>query len=165
MIAKIMIDLLIDEGVDEEPLPSTTAVQQAVIAACRTAGLDADEPQLCIRFAADAEVHALNARWRNKDKVTDVLSFPQQEAPDFDATFPLGDIVLAMPFVIREAERLGLPAADHILHLIVHGTLHLLGHDHIMDADAARMHPLERAIMRELGLHDPYPDEVNETDD
>jgi len=158
-----MIDLLIDEGVDEEPLPSTTAVQQAVITACRAAGLDTDTPDICIRFAPDTEVQELNAQWRGKDKVTDVLSFPQQEGPVFDPSQPLGDIILAVPFVIQEADRLGLPPIDHALHLVVHGTLHLLGHDHILDADADAMQQLERDVMRQLKLHDPYPDEASTT--
>ena len=153
-----MIDIIVDDGIDDLSIPPHADIRTAVETACRSAGLPAAEPELCIRFATDAAVQALNRRWRGRDKVTDVLSFPMQESPSFDLTQPLGDIVLAMPFVLHEAERLELPPASHILHLVVHAVLHLLGHEHDADADAEAMQGLERDIMRSLGLHDPYPD-------
>ncbi len=154
-----MIDIIVDEDIDEPPqLPGHDAIEGAVTTTLAAAGLNARDPDLCIRFAADAEVRRLNRQWRGQDRVTDVLSFPLQDGPEYDPGEPLGDIVLAVPFILSEAERLGLPAADHALHLIVHACLHLLGHDHAEDTEAERMQALENAIMQRLGLHSPYPD-------
>ncbi len=158
-----MIDVLIDEDVDEHPLPSPDAIRQAVLAALTVAGCDAADPELCVRFTTNAEVHALNRQWREQDKVTDVLSFPLQESADVDASQPLGDIALAVPFILEEAARLALPEHDHTMHLIVHACLHLLGFDHISDADADSMQTLERLAMQRLGLHDPYPSQSRPT--
>jgi len=161
-----MIDVLIDEDVDEHPLPSPASIRQAALAALTSADfkIEAKEmPELCIRFVADADIQALNRLWRNKDEVTDVLSFPLQEGPDFDISQGLGDIALAVPFILAEARRLGLSAHNHCLHLIVHACLHLVGFDHIRDEDAAVMQALERQAMLNLGLHDPYPNSEEET--
>jgi probable rRNA maturation factor len=80
-----------------------------------------------------------------------------QEEDELDADDFLGDIILAVPFVGQEAERLNLAVPDHMLHLIVHGTLHLLGYDHIDDKEAEVMQQLENTIMNKLNLHQPYP--------
>lgn len=162
-----MIDIIVDEGIaaeGEEPLPANERIEQAVREACLAAGL-AGEPELCIRFAGDTAVHELNRQWRGKDCPTDVLSFPMQEGPDFDAGESLGDIIIAVPYSVRAAAGLSLSSTGHMLHLTVHGTLHLLGYDHIEDEEAERMHRLEREVMRRLGLHDPYPEEETELDD
>lgn len=151
-----MIEVIIDDEL-ETLFSAPDGIETAVLMACQVAGYSGRQPELCIRFAADAAVQALNATWRSKDCVTDVLSFPMQEAPEFDFSESLGDIALAVPFILNEAERLNLSQADHILHLIVHATLHLLGFDHIDDDDADEMQALERQIMSKLGLHDPYP--------
>ena len=91
------------------------------------------------------------ARDRRKDKPTNVLSYPSGER-DF-----LGDVVLARQTVWREAKSQGKTRADHLTHLVVHGTLHLLGYDHeTSDADAERMEALERRILAKLGIADPY---------
>lgn len=151
-----MIDILIDEEVDE-PLPSGDEVHQAVTTACLGANFQ-HTPMLCIRFSDDATVQSLNREWRKKDAVTDVLSFPMQDGDKYEADESLGDIILAVPFTTREAARLSLPVKDHMLHLIIHATLHLMGYDHINDEDAKVMHKLERSVMNSLSLHDPYPD-------
>jgi len=153
-----MIDVLIDDGVDDTLLPPPESIRQAAIAAFAAAGLLAANPELCVRFASDSEVRQLNREWRNQDKVTDVLSFPIQEGPDFDLSESLGDIALAMPFILHEAARLDLPTRDHCLHLVVHACLHLIGFDHIHDDDAARMQHHEQQAMQSLGLHNPYPE-------
>jgi len=153
-----MIDILVDDGVDDGPLPSEEAIRQAVTTACAEAGFQ-HNPMLCIRFSDDETVQTLNREWRKKDSVTDVLSFPMQDGDEPEADESLGDIILATPFTIKEAIRLSRPVTDHMLHLIVHATLHLLGHDHIDDEDAKMMHKHERSAMNRLGLHDPYPDE------
>lgn len=160
-----MIDILIDDDAGEEDsIPSTAAIESAVRTACAAANL-AGEPELCIRFASDDAVHELNREWRGKDKTTDVLSFPMQEGPDFDAGESLGDIIIAAPYATKAAAGFDLPATDHMLHLIVHGTLHLLGHDHIEDDEAEVMHAIEREVMHGLGLHDPYPGEDENQND
>ena len=106
---------------------------------------------LTVALADDREVRALNKRDRRKDKPTNVLSYPSDEKAF------LGDIVLARQTVWREAKEQRKAPADHLAHLVVHGTLHLLGHDHeTSDADAERMEALERRILKKLGIADPY---------
>jgi len=120
--------------------------------------------EISIRLTSDAEVQALNRQYRGKDKPTNVLSFPMVQ-PDLiaglantdDGEVLLGDIVLAFETCEREARERGVALEDHAAHLIVHGTLHLLGHDHMNDAEAEAMEAIEQAAMAALGLHDPYP--------
>lgn len=152
-----MIAVLADEGVSLEGMPDEAAIARAAQAALDAAGFGG-AADLCVRLAADAEVRALNARWRGKDRVTDVLSFPMQDAPVNPADGPLGDVVLAVDFVRGEAAGLGLSAQAHALHLIVHGVLHLLGFDHMTPDEARLMHGLENAAMAALGLHRPWPE-------
>lgn len=120
--------------------------------------------EVSIKFASDDEVRALNRAWRGKDQPTNVLSFPMVEArmPDSIAAgepgeLLLGDIILAHGVCAAEAQDRAMGMADHAAHLIVHGTLHLLGYDHETgDADAARMETLERTALASLGIADPY---------
>lgn len=106
---------------------------------------------ITVALADDRRVRALNARDRRKDKPTNVLSYPSGER-DF-----LGDVVLARQTVWREARSQGKTPTDHVAHLVVHGTLHLLGYDHeTSEADAERMEALERRILAKLGIADPY---------
>ena len=153
-----MIDIVVDEGI-EGPLPDGSSISEAVEAACSEAGVTGT-PHLCIRFADDATVESLNSQWRGRESVTDILSFPMQDGPEFNLDESLGDMILATPFTLREAMRLSLPSTDHMLHLIVHGTLHLLGHDHMTDSEAELMQKMECGAMQKLGLHNPYPDEL-----
>lgn len=158
-MAHHMVDIVIDEGLSFE---APARIEEAVHAACNCAGFKAETVELCIRFASNAELQRLNQQWRNKDRITDVLSFPMQEAP-FNLCQPLGDIALAVPFIKYEAERLNLPADDHCLHLIIHATLHLLAFDHIDDDDAKCMQDLEKQAMQCMQLHHPYPDSEDTT--
>ena len=106
---------------------------------------------LTIALADDKRVRALNARHAKKDKPTNVLSYPSNERGF------LGDVVLARQTVWREARQQRKTPSDHVSHLVVHGTLHLLGHDHeTSDADAEHMEALERRILKRLGIADPY---------
>ena len=150
-----MIDLLVDD--DVTLLADAESIEKAVKTSCLVAK-NMEKATLCLRFANNSAVQQLNAEWREQDKVTDVLSFPMQEGDSINADESLGDIILAAPFVREEALRLELDTAAHTLHLIVHSTLHLLGYDHIDDADAFKMQRLEQGIMHNLGLHIPYPD-------
>lgn len=118
-----------------------------------------------IVFADDATVHDLNARFRGKDKPTNVLSFPMVQADLLpmmashdNGELLLGDIILAHGVCARESADKGLSLADHATHLIVHGMLHLLGHDHLDDPMAEAMEALEIKALAALGLADPYGD-------
>ena len=115
------------------------------------AALGRRKRSLNIALASDAAVRKLNARDRKKDKPTNVLSYPSGEN-----SF-LGDVVLARQTVWREARQQKKTPAAHVSHLVVHGTLHLLGYDHETgEADAERMEALERRILARLGIADPY---------
>jgi probable rRNA maturation factor len=113
--------------------------------------IGAKRKSLTVALADDRRVRALNARDRKKDKPTNVLSYPSGEKAF------LGDVVLARQTVWREARAQKKSPADHFVHLVVHGTLHLLGYDHETgDEDAERMEALERRILKRLGIADPY---------
>ena len=120
--------------------------------------------EISIRLADDAEVQHLNAQYRQKDKPTNVLSFPMIQSDLLDTVTTnsddgevlLGDIVLAHGVCAREAEERGISITDHAAHLIVHGTLHLLGYDHLGDDEAEAMEAIEIDALASLGLADPY---------
>ena len=150
-----MIEVMVDEGLNVSF--SQEMVENVVKTSCFEAK-NIKNPSVCIRFASDEVVQQLNAEWRNQDKVTDVLSFPMQEAEALDSQESLGDMVLAVPFVLDEAMRLDVDQDAHIYHLIAHSTLHLLGYDHMNDEEAEQMQRLENTIMLKLGLHKPYPE-------
>jgi probable rRNA maturation factor len=116
-------------------------------------------------LADDAEQQRLNSLFRGKDAPTNVLAFPAWEpgmrSPP-GAPLSFGDIVLAFETVAGEADEQGKPFADHLRHLIVHGVLHLLGHDHQAADAASIMESLETVILAELGVPDPYRDDAAE---
>ncbi|HSX57616.1 MAG TPA: rRNA maturation RNase YbeY [Sphingomonas sp.] len=120
--------------------------------------------EIAVRLTDDAEVHQLNSQYRQKDKPTNVLSFPMIE-PDLiealtqnsdDGEVILGDIVLAHGVCAAEAAEKGFTVQQHATHLIVHGVLHLLGYDHQGDSEAEAMESMERAALETLGIPDPY---------
>lgn len=116
-------------------------------------------PVIEVLLADDAEQRQLNRDWRGVDAPTNVLAFPAWE-PGAEippgAPLLLGDVVLALETVAREAEAQGKPLADHLSHLVVHGVLHLLGYDHATEAEAVAMEALETTILASLGVPDPY---------
>ena len=131
--------------------------------------LDVAGAELSLLACDDARIATLNADFRDKPTPTNVLSWPEEDlAPDLPGAEPraprpdpggaisLGDIAIAYDTCAREAAEQGKPFAAHVTHLIVHGTLHLLGYDHIRDQDATRMEALEVEILGKLGLPDPY---------
>ncbi len=120
--------------------------------------LQGAEVSLCL--ADDAQLQALNLRWRGLDKPTNVLSFPAAPHGRRAEPFPLGDIALAYQTLAREASELGVPLADHYRHLVAHGFLHLIGYDHETAEEAERMEALESRIMARLGVADPYAREL-----
>lgn len=114
-------------------------------------------------FTTDAEVHALNREWRSRDKPTNVLSFPMLARDSLLALAPvgppemLGDIALAHETCAREAAEKGISLADHTAHLIIHGLLHLAGHDHVgNDDEAEAMEKMEIDALAQMGIGDPY---------
>ena len=114
--------------------------------------------ELSSRLVDAEEGQQLNATWRNKDYPTTVLSFPA-DIPDGLLDIPLlGDLVICVPVVEREAAEQGKALTAHWAHLVIHGCLHLLGYDHIDDAEAEEMEELERQLLAEIGYPDPYRD-------
>lgn len=118
--------------------------------------------ELSVRLTGNEEVRALNAQWRGKDKPTNVLSFPQADAHALTETsisgpgLMLGDLVLARGVCESEAEDKAISIEDHAAHLIVHGTLHLLGYDHEDDGSAQEMESREVRALARIGIADPY---------
>jgi probable rRNA maturation factor len=112
--------------------------------------------ELSLLLTDDSGVQELNRAWRGLDKPTNVLSFPGSGLPAPDGARHLGDIALAFETIAREAEAEGKSLSDHLAHLIVHGTLHLVGHDHEGDEEAEAMEALETEALASLGIADPY---------
>jgi probable rRNA maturation factor len=119
--------------------------------------------EISVRLTDNDEVQGLNRSYRQKDKPTNVLSFPMVQedlletlADSDDGEVLLGDIILALGVCEAEAADKGVAASEHATHLIVHGTLHLLGYDHIEDGEAEAMEDMERAALATLGIADPY---------
>jgi probable rRNA maturation factor len=190
-----VIDVELDIGLEWRKCGfGQSEVEKAVDAAVRFAGLpgllDYPSPvEVSIKLSDNDEVHALNREWRDKDKPTNVLSFPALEEDELE-TFRhpraggdlrpsstacadrdsrlrgndegmellLGDIILAYGVCEAEAAEKNIPIAHHATHLVIHGMLHLLGHDHIDDEDAEAMEALEVKALASMGLHNPYSD-------
>lgn len=113
--------------------------------------------EVSLVFTDDEAIRQINAEWRGQDKPTNVLSFPAYPLePGGDPGPMLGDIVIARETVEREAAELGKPFDEHLIHLMVHGFLHLFGYDHMNPEEAEEMEGLETRILGELGLSDPY---------
>ncbi|MCW5697069.1 MAG: rRNA maturation RNase YbeY [Bauldia sp.] len=154
----LQFDLSVEAGEwPPEPDLARLAERAGAAAAARVPAL-AGGAEVSLLFTDDAAIRRLNASWRGKDKATNVLSFPVVAAPPAPTGVPvhLGDIVFAHETVVREAAEAGLTLADHMTHLLVHGLLHLVGHDHVDDSEAAAMEGLETAILAGLGIADPY---------
>ena len=154
----------------EEPWPETAKAISLVEKCAEVAGLVA--PELAhqrlvasVLFTDDDTVHALNRQWRERDKPTNVLSFPmlaREELLDLAPEGPpamLGDIALAHATCMREAEAKEITLGQHAAHLIIHGLLHLAGYDHVhSDEEALAMEALEIAALAKMGIGDPYGD-------
>jgi len=146
-----LIDVEIEDGAWAAALPDAEMLARgAALAALDSEG--AAHEGVAILLTDDAAVRELNARFRQKDAPTNVLSFPAPHNPERH----LGDIALAFGVCQREAEEQGKPLAHHLMHLTVHGVLHLLGYDHIGDDEAEAMEGQERAVLAGLGVPDPY---------
>ncbi|WP_301099201.1 rRNA maturation RNase YbeY [Otariodibacter sp.] len=152
----LLIDLQIVTE-DSNNLPSETQfthwVQQALSQEAQTD--DFPDTEMTIRIVDEAESHELNLTYRGKDKPTNVLSFPF-EVPEGIELPLLGDLVICRQVVEKEAKEQEISLESHWAHLAIHGTLHLLGYDHITDDEAEEMESLETQIMQSLGYEDPY---------
>ncbi|WP_394805432.1 rRNA maturation RNase YbeY [Kordiimonas aestuarii] len=150
----------------------------AVIHALRASAPKVAAPMdMSVIITGAAESQALNCDYRDKDKPTNVLSFPALEPDELDDAFRfalaggppamLGDMVICVPVVREEAQAQNKPADHHLAHLCVHGVLHLMGYDHIEDTEAEEMEALEREILAGMGIPDPYrtPMNMDEDDD
>ena len=135
-------------------LPAAVSFRRWVAAALQGARRR-KSAELSIRIVDTAEGRALNRDYRGKDYATNVLSFPAELPPGIDLPL-IGDLAICAPVVLREAAEQSKLARDHWAHLTVHGVLHLLGHDHLEDAEAERMERLETRILAGLGIADPY---------
>ena len=143
---------MIEIEVEDEAWTSALPDVEAVVERAAKAALGVVEGDVVILLTDDAAIQELNARFRDKDRPTNVLSFPAAES-----AFPhLGDVVLAFAYCEAEAKAQGKTLSDHLSHLVVHGILHLLGHDHMEDEEAEEMEGEERPILSGLGIADPY---------
>lgn len=116
-----------------------------------------EQAELVIRIVDEDEITRLNRDYRGKDRPTNVLSFPFEAPPPVETDL-IGDLVICAPVVAREAAEQGKLAEAHWAHMVVHGVLHLLGYDHLEDAEADEMEALETRLMADLGYPDPYLD-------
>lgn len=152
----IVIDVAVESPLWEAFAEATAMAEKAIRTALELAEADLpDETEISLLLCDDAFVQELNRRWRGKDQPTNVLSFPAAEDEGFERLL-LGDIAIAYETMAREAGDEDKLLDAHFSHLVVHGLLHLLGYDHENDADAEEMEELERQILAELGIDDPY---------
>jgi metalloprotein, YbeY/UPF0054 family len=155
------LELSLGYALPRTGLPTRPQFRQWVLAALSGAGRRFDS-EVAIQLVDAAEGQAMNRQYRGKDYATNVLSFPADlpEGLPEDFDFPqLGDLVICAPVVAREAAEQGKALGDHYAHLTIHGVLHLLGFDHVEEAEAEEMEALERQILASLGIADPYAGE------
>jgi probable rRNA maturation factor len=157
----IALDVIVEEG-DWSSLGDPEALTRRAVESAFAIASDAprDETEISVLLTNDAAVRDLNRTWRALDKPTNVLSFPAPEQPGLPGPRPLGDIAVAFETVTREAQAEAKTVQDHFTHLIVHGTLHLLGYDHELEAEAEIMEALEVKALAALGIADPYRDKA-----
>jgi probable rRNA maturation factor len=152
--------LVVADDWQNEP-EADAVIQRAIAAAAEAVDADVGEAELAVMLTDDGGIRTLNCNWRGIDKPTNVLSFPALQptagAPP-DAPRMLGDIAIAYETTRKEADEEEKPFDHHLSHLAVHGFLHLIGYDHEKDDDAEAMESLEREILAQLGIPDPYAD-------
>ncbi|MDV2450014.1 rRNA maturation RNase YbeY [Xanthomonas hortorum] len=159
-LGPVRLDVAVSYALPRAGLPSAVSFRKWVAAALKGRIREAD---LAVRIVDEKEGCSLNHHYRGKDYATNVLSFPAElpEGLPKGVKMPLlGDLVICAPVVAREAAEQGKSLASHYAHLTVHGTLHLLGWDHEDDKEADAMEQLEREILADLGIDDPYAGEL-----
>jgi len=152
----VLID--VQRACSDNNFPEADAINAWVTRAVTLAAGRGGDVEVSVRIVDAEEIRALNRDYRGKDKSTNVLSFPSGEIDGLpvDEPRPLGDIVVCAEVVQHEAEEQGKELADHWAHMLVHGTLHLLGFDHQEDVQAAEMEGMETQLLTDSGLPDPY---------
>ncbi len=157
--------MLIDISIEFEAWSKIAGLEKLVRTAAFAAVSDCEEKfinqaELSILLTSDDAMRQLNSTYRGQDKPTNVLSFPgETETQSQSRSFLLGDVVLSYQTVVTEAQQQRISLENHISHLIVHGVLHLLGHDHENDKDAHNMEHLEINILKGIGVENPYAQE------
>lgn len=152
---------MIEIEVEDEAWSAALPQVEAVVNRAASAALGTIKGDIVVLLTDDESVREINARFRDRDRPTNVLSFPAA-----GSAFPhLGDLTLAYGVCAREAVEQGKTLSDHLSHLTVHGVLHLLGRDHEDDAEAKEMEAEERSILASLGVADPYTVDEHSPDD
>ena len=153
------VSLELQQAAADENLPDQRQIADWIEATLAAAGGgEGRDFEVTVRIVEEAESRELNRRYRGKNEPTNVLSFPfeaPQGMPDDDVTL-LGDLVICAPIVRCEARDQGKTAFEHWAHMVVHGTLHLLGYDHQTEEDARPMEALEVRLLDLFGIADPY---------
>lgn len=143
---------------DPGQMPDGAIIQRWTGTCCDQLKLEPVE--ICVRVVGEAEMQSLNQRFRNQDKLTNVLSFSREKAAqqrvDENGRVLLGDIIICMQVVQKESQLQGKSVDAHFAHLLIHGLLHLQGYDHWVDDQANEMEAVEKSLMRNLGYDDPY---------
>jgi probable rRNA maturation factor len=164
----MMLEIAVEAGEEWDSNSSWEQLARRAAAAAITESAfpqlaESDRPvEISVLLTGDEQVRTLNAKWRGKDKPTNVLSFPMAEEPELQSAniasqeLLLGDIILARGVCEREAKEKGVSLEQHAMHLLVHGTLHLLGYDHSDDTQAADMEDREVRALDRLGIPNPY---------
>jgi probable rRNA maturation factor len=163
----VTVDIVIEGAQWRTDVPGAQALVHRAACAALGGGKTRHDLAVAVVLTDDARVRDLNLAWRGIDKATNVLSFPAHDLVPGKAVKPvagqpadqpieLGDVVLARETVLREAAAQGKSAGDHLSHLVIHGVLHLLGYHHDGDVEAERMESLERALLGDLDIADPY---------
>ncbi len=161
------VDVTVEDGAWLDDLPGAEDIAERACTRALQVACAGEAVAVSIVMANDRTLAGLNGRWRRIDRPTDVLSFPSDErSPGAQLRRPagsppggdieLGDIVISRETIMGDARRHALTLADHLSHIVVHGTLHLLGYDHETEVDATVMENLERSVLETLGIPDPY---------
>jgi len=158
------VDILIESEAWQNLPDAGDIARQAIAAAASAmaasdAGIGLRNVEISLLLCDDDTIAALNGRWRGQEKPTNVLSFPAWPLHGgvmLQEKRPLGDIAIAYETLVREARESGRTASAHLSHLVVHGYLHLAGYDHETDDEAGEMESLERDILAQIGVADPY---------
>ncbi len=156
----------IDISIEAGGWPEEAILDQLIAAAIESAGDSAkliwpEQAELSAVFTDDKAMAELNGQWRNKPTPTNVLSFPGGDIKvGQPSDLMIGDLVFAFETVVKEAEEQDKPFEHHLTHLIIHGFLHLFGYDHLNDEEAEQMETLETVALANLGIEDPYKDDL-----
>jgi probable rRNA maturation factor len=154
----VSLELELQIATQQDSVPSKESFVSWSKAALRD---EREQAEIVIRLVGEDEVQGLNREYRGKNRPTNVLSFPSN-LPEIVNSDLLGDLVICVPVVIREAQEQGKTPEAHWAHMVVHGVLHLIGYDHQNEDEAQTMERLEGEVMASLGFQDPYREEIYE---